>query len=133
MSFYEYGPNRDFNIRFIGEMHEVNGEYESQNEKGKHLMQVILHALYQVKDEIQKSAISSEMSHLSHGGIYFLWAKQTNQYAITTRSGMTMLSVYERGPYSYDVEFFSPNQCELFGDYLLDYADDHAFEHGRAR
>ena len=132
MSYYEYGPNRDFNIRFIGEMREVNGEYEWQNEKGKHLMQVILHALYQVKDEIKKSAISSDMSQLSHDGLYFLWMKQTNWYLITTKSGMTMLTVHERGPYSYDVEFFSPNQCRLFGDSLLDYADDHAFLHGRA-
>lgn len=133
MSFYDHGPNRDFHIRFVGEMNKVNGEYEWQNEKGKHAMQVILHALYQVKDEIKKNVINSDMSQLSHDGIYFFWMKQTNHYSITTRSGMTMLSVYEKGPYSYDIEFFSPNQFKLFGDSLLDYADDHASLHGQAK
>lgn len=132
MSYYEFGPNRDFDIRFIGEMKEAYGEYDWQSENEKCLIQDVLHALYQVKEEIQNSAISSDQSYLSYDDICFLWAKQTNQYSITTRSGMTMLSVYERGPYSFDVEFFSGIEYELFKFSLLGYAEDHASLHGRA-
>lgn len=128
---YDFGPNVDFNIRFVGEMEQYNGSYESRDCEDRYLAQVLCHAIYQIKTEIQNSMIDSDQSLLYLSDIYVHWIRQTNSYAVYTRSGMTMMVIYETGFHTYDFEFLSPNQLERYGDTILNYACQHVWKNGR--
>lgn len=128
---YDFGPNVDFNIRFVGEMEQYNGSYESKDSQSQYLVQVLCHAIYQIKKDICKNKISPDQSILYLSDIYFHWIRETNSYAVYGRNGMTVMVVYETGFHSFDFEFLSPNQLERYGDTLLDYACQHVLTYGR--
>lgn len=130
MFSYDFGPYADFYIRFIGDMEKYNGSYEAQNDKEKYLVQVLCHAIYQVKEHIQ----NCQAGVFYYGNIYFHWIDSNNyenSYSVYTRGGMTVMHIVETGPYSFDFEFLSPRQLEEYGDDILDFAVQHANRYGR--
>ena len=129
-NYYDYGPNADFNIRFVGEMAAHNGSYEMQNEQTKYLTQAICHAIYEIKDDVKRSSEGI----LKLDGVWVQWLNMgsSDSYSVNTYDMMTVFVVNETGYYSFDVEFFSPNQFRK-ADSLLDYAYNHKLGNGRYR
>lgn len=130
MNNYDYGPNVDFTIRFVGDMELYNGTYEDRSEKDKYLVQVLCHAIYQIKDILK----TCKAGIYYYEDIFFHWIARYNRedsYSVYTRSGMTVLHVVETGYHSFDVEFLSTKQLSLYGDSLLDLAYQHVMHYGR--
>lgn len=127
---YDFGPNFDFDIRFIGDMKKFNGSYEDQSDENKYLAQVLGHAIYQVKEYLQECPAGI----FYFGDIYFHWIdwhNKGNSYSVYTRGGMTIMHVIHTGMHSFDFEFLSPRQLEDYGEDILDFAVQHVEENGR--
>lgn len=122
MNNYEYGPNVDFNIKFIGDMKKYNGDYEKQNDKSKYLLQTLCHAIYEIKDDIKNS--KNGILKLDEIWIHYLQLDKGEDYSIYTNDMMTAFHIIETAAYSFDFEFLSPSQL-IKADSLLNYAYEH--------
>ena len=127
---YDYGPNLDFNIRFVGDMKKYNGSYEDSSEKNQYLVQSLCHMIYQIKYDIQSS--SSGILRLNGIWIQYLHTRNGDEYSVYTNDMMTVFHIIETGLYSFDFEFLSPKQCYK-ADALIDYAYEHRMDFGRAK
>ena len=127
---YDYGPNVDFRIRFVGEMRDHNGSYGSTSSENQYLVQALCHMIYQIKSDIQ----ASFNGILRLDGLWIQWVHTYDgeEYSVYTNDGMTVFHIIETGFHSFDFEFLSPNQLKK-ADPLLDYAYEHRLDNGRAR
>ena len=89
------------------------------------MLQALCHAMYQIKADI----LNSKAELLKIGNIMILHVGMS--YSIYTQNMMTMLTIYETGYRTFEVEFLSPDQFANHGDDFLDYAWKHVSLYGR--
>lgn len=122
-NLYEYGPNFDFDVSFEGDMKRYYGSYESQNENNKYLIQSLCHAIYEIKDDIQRSENGMLWFH-DKNWIHWTHSYEGDRYSLYTYDYMTAFSIIQTGTYSFKIDFVSTNQL-IKCDSFLDYAVNH--------
>lgn len=127
---YDYGPNVDFNIKFVGKMEELYGKYEDQTEHDKIVIQIICHMIYQIKNII--TASGDDMFGffiLGTSRIMFHRLPRGMSYNYYNSDCMSTFQIIEIGFHSYEIEFYSQTLNELLK--LHEYAYYHALQNGR--